>query len=222
MSLMNEGSIEIWDIERLVPYEKNAKIHGPKQIEALAGLIHRNGWTQPIVAQKSTGSIIGGHGRRLAALHLGLKKVPVCALDCTDDEARALRLADNRVSSNEYDSSLIQSEIFDLAELGFDVNTLAFDEKELAFLTEDIAAMDDDAFVEDVSDAVEKQKSENVEKIAALDAAETPLSKAFGFKKLTAAQVRSIKTGLARIEAMTGKTGADALVSFLNDFAILD
>ena len=57
MSLMNDGSIEIWDITRLVPYEKNAKIHGDKQVESLADLIHRNGWTQPIVAQKSSGSM---------------------------------------------------------------------------------------------------------------------------------------------------------------------
>lgn len=222
MSLMNEGSIEIWDVERLKPYEKNAKIHGDKQIESLAGLIHRNGWTQPIVAQKSSGVIIAGHGRRLAALHLGLKKVPVCVIDCTDDEARAMRLSDNRVASQEYDTGMIQGEIFDLNELGFDMSLLAMTDKELAFLTSDIGAIDATAFVEDVSEAVETHKEETSERIEAFNAVEVPLSKAFGFKKITAAQTRQIKAHMGKIEIMTGKTGIEALLSLFEDFGVLE
>jgi len=222
MSLMNDGSIEIWDITRLVPYEKNAKIHGDKQVESLADLIHRNGWTQPIVAQKSSGSIIAGHGRRLAALHLGLKKVPVCVIDCTDDEARAMRLSDNRVASQEYDTSVIQAEIFDLNEMGFDMSLLAMTDKELAFLTEDIGAIDESAFVEDVTDAVEKHKAETTAQIEEFNGVEMPLSKAFGFKKLTAMQTRKIKDYMSKIEVLTAKKGPEALLSVFEDFGILD
>ena len=82
--------IELWDLDKIVPYAANAKKHPPDQVRKLATAITKFGWTQPIVVA-GNGEIIAGHGRRLAAIQLGLAKVPViCRRDLTKAEADAL------------------------------------------------------------------------------------------------------------------------------------
>lgn len=215
-----EGKIEIWDVDKLVPYEKNAKKHEPAQVQKLVALIQRYGWTQPIVVQKATGSIIAGHGRRLAALEMGLKKVPVNVLDVTDEEARALRLSDNRVTSTDYDASLVQQEIYDLKDLGFDVHSMGFDVRELDFLAEDVSLIDESVFAEDISQAVETQKDTNANHQAKIDEQEAPLAKSFGFKRMTVAQGRRVRAFMDRIETDFGVTGVAALMAHFDDIGV--
>lgn len=215
-----EGKIEIWDVDKLVPYEKNAKRHEPAQVQKLVALIQRYGWTQPIVVQKATGSIIAGHGRRLAALEMGLKKVPVNVLDVTDEEARALRLSDNRVTSTDYDASLVQQEIYDLKDLGFDVHSMGFDVRELDFLAEDVSLIDESVFAEDISQAVETQKDTNANHQAKIDEQEAPLAKSFGFKRMTVAQGRRVRAFMDRIETDFGVTGVAALMAHFDDIGV--
>ena len=68
--------IELWDIDRVKPYGLNAKKHDDKQVDGIINSIQRFGWDQPIVVD-ANGEVIKGHGRRLAAIKIGLKKVPV-------------------------------------------------------------------------------------------------------------------------------------------------
>lgn len=219
MSKNANPTIEIWDVSKLVPYEANAKKHSDEQVAKLANLIQKAGWTQPIVVWKN-GEIIAGHGRRLAALKLGLKKVPVIVRsDLTKAEADALRLADNRVTSTEYDQAAIQIELQRLAEelegdLG--LQDLGFDEKELDFSLSDLGEMDDSFFVEDVNEAVEQQKKENENAITATDDVAAPIGDALGFKRVTIAQSRQIRELMSGIEHKTGKKGVDALIEVLS------
>lgn len=211
--------IEIWDIEKLIPYEANAKKHPIEQIKKLAVAITKFGWTQPIVVDKD-GVIIAGHGRRMAALHLGLLKVPVIMrADLSKAEADALRLSDNRVTSTEYDQAAIQDELKRLsAELmgsELDLEDLGFDTKEITFTLADLGEIDDNFFVDDVSAAVEKQKDDNAQKLEETDETAAPASDAFGFKRVTIAQSRTIRNLMSAIEASTGKKGADALIEHL-------
>lgn len=217
MTTESHVSIEIWPIEDLVPHPKNAKKHPPEQIEKLAKLITQLGWSQPIVVDADK-VIIAGHGRRLAALKLGLKKVPVIwRRDLTKAQADALRLADNRSVSNDYDTDLLKGEIIRLDELGFDLSFTGFDAAELDFLTNDLAKMADDVFVEDVGEAVEEQRQENAGKTAAMDETASPVVDALGFKRVTIAQSRELRGYMTRIEASTGKKGAEALLAHLGE-----
>lgn len=220
MEIPKNVGVSLWDIEKIIPYEKNAKIHTPEQVEQIKGWILRSGWTQPIVVQKSTGSIIAGHGRRLAALSIGLKKVPVIAIDISDAETKAARLADNAIVSKDYDVAAIQAEIFELKDLGIDLDTLGFSIKELDFLNETVVDFNESAFVDDITEAVESQKTENTRKQAETDMQETPLSKSFGFKRLTIGQGRKIKTFMAFVELETGKAGAEALMIYIDGLGL--
>lgn len=214
--------IEIWDIDKLKPYENNAKIHDDKQVAKLADSIKRFGWTQPIIVWKD-GSIIIGHGRRLAAIKLGQSKVPVIVRsDLSKIEADALRLADNRVTSVDYDMEMVSNEIRRLQEelnnSDIDLTLLdtGFDENELNFAIEDLGEIDDFSFVEDIGSAVEQQAEQNRENISATDDIMAPVADALGFKRVTIAQSRQIRSLMSRAETTTGRKGSDALIEILN------
>jgi hypothetical protein len=213
------NQIEVWEIEKLIPYEANAKKHDDVQVEKLATAITRFGWTSPIVVW-GNGEIIAGHGRRLAAIKLGLKRVPVvCRRDLTRAEADALRLADNRVASTDYDQELIQQELQRLSDqLGaekFELTDLGFDLKEIDFTMSDLGDMDDSLFVNDLTEAVETQKEENERKVSETDEIAAPVVDALGFKRISIAHSRLIRAAMVKIEAKTGKKGADAFVEFM-------
>lgn len=207
--------VEIWPINKIKPYPKNAKKHPEEQIDALAKSIKRFGWTQPIVVD-ADGVIIAGHGRRMAAIALGYEKVPIVQRsDLTPDEANALRLADNKVASTEYDMSLVKlalEEIEDTA-LIFDAG---YTQKDIDVLIKPLDDIDEDAFVEDINEAVEEQRVEKEKKIAEVDGLASPLADAFGFRRVSVPQSRKIRLFMTQIEAETGLKGADALVSWID------
>lgn len=209
-------SVQIWDIEKLIPYENNAKVHDEEQVSKLAKSIEKFGWTSPISVWKN-GEIIGGHGRRLAAIKLGLKKVPVIVRDdLTKAEADALRLADNRVASTEYDSPMIQDELRRLSEelegADFELSDMGFDEKELEFSLSDLGEMNDDFFVDDVSGAVEEQRQENENSVDETDQTAAPIGDALGFKRITIEESREIRNLMSQIQPLSGKEGVEALI----------
>ena len=103
-------TVEMVDIESVVPYPRNAKLHSLAQIDKLAGLIAAFGFDQPIVVD-GQGTIIKGHARREAALKLGMRQVPVIVSHLTEDQARVARIADNSARSLEYDDELLRFEV---------------------------------------------------------------------------------------------------------------
>ena len=63
--------IEIWPIEKLAPYARNARTHSVEQVAQIAASIVEFGFNAPILAASDAG-IVAGHGRLLAARKLGL------------------------------------------------------------------------------------------------------------------------------------------------------
>lgn len=124
--------VESWPIDRLKPYERNARTHSDAQIEQIVASIREWGWTVPVLATKD-GRIIAGHGRVEAARRLGLAQVPVMTAEgWTDAQVRAYTLADNRIAMNAaWDGGLLAVELGDLNDLGVDLKSLGFDQKEL-------------------------------------------------------------------------------------------
>lgn len=117
---------DTWAIERVKPYEKNARKHPTKQVEHLAKLIREHGFDQPIVVDKH-GVIIKGHGRLLAAQHLKLQAVPVIVRDdLTPAQVSAARIADNKVAEmSAWDMPLLIEDVKGAMELeGFDMEAL--------------------------------------------------------------------------------------------------
>ena len=116
------------DIKLITPYPKNAKKHPRKQILGVANSIKEFGFNQPIVVDKDN-VIIVGHGRYEASQYLGLNKVPFIKVDLTEDQAKAYRLADNKLNESSWDMDLVIEELknIDIAMMrmtGFDEDLL--------------------------------------------------------------------------------------------------
>jgi DNA modification methylase len=135
--------IELWPIEKLVPYERNARTHSAEQVAQIAASVAEFGFNNPILVDTSAG-VIAGHGRLEAAKELGLVEVPVVVLDhLTPTQRRAYVLADNKLALNAgWDMSLLQAELGDLAELDVDLTLLGWGEEELADLLPDVDYLD--------------------------------------------------------------------------------
>ena len=113
----------------LTPYEKNAKKHASADIEAIkASIKELGGFNDPIGIWGDKNIIVEGHGRQLAALELGLDKVPCIRLDhLTEEQRRAYALAHNKTNElADYDFSVLGEELAVL-ELDFDMSDFGFD-----------------------------------------------------------------------------------------------
>jgi ParB-like chromosome segregation protein Spo0J len=136
--------IELWPVDRLRPYERNARTHSPEQVAQIAASIVEFGFTNPILVDSSDG-IIAGHGRLSAAQELGLKTVPVVVLDhLSERQRKAYILADNKLALNAgWDADLLRGELQDLAEIDFEMPLLGWSEDELSDLLGDVEVLEE-------------------------------------------------------------------------------
>lgn len=144
--------IELWPVERLQPYERNARTHSAEQVAQIAASIVEFGFTNPILVDSNDG-IIAGHGRLTAAQELGLRTVPVVVLDhLSDRQRKAYILADNQLALNAgWDTDLLRGELQDLAEQDFDLSLIGFSDDELADLLPDIEELPPEGADEDAA-----------------------------------------------------------------------
>jgi len=128
--------VERWNIDKLIPYARNARTHSDEQIGQIAASIKEWGWTTPILVDE-TGGIIAGHGRTLAAQRLKMTEVPVMvAKGWSDAKKRAYVLADNKLALNAgWDNEMLALELGEIGELGFDLDLTGFTADEIAALT---------------------------------------------------------------------------------------
>ena len=86
------------DIDRLIPYARNARTHSKEQILQLRSSLREFGFVNPVIVDKDL-NIIAGHGRVLAAKAEGLTEIPCVFVEhLTDAQKRAYILADNRLA----------------------------------------------------------------------------------------------------------------------------
>lgn len=135
------------NIDRLVPYARNARTHSKEQILQLRSSLREFGFVNPIIVDKEL-NIIAGHGRVLAAKAEGLSEVPcVFAEHLSETQKRAYILADNRLALNAgWDEELLALEFGELKDLGFDLELTGFgvDEIEKLFAADSGEVQDDD------------------------------------------------------------------------------
>ena len=85
------------NVDDLIPYAKNPRKNS-KAVGYVANSMKEFGFKVPIVID-SNNVIVCGHTRLLASKKLGFDSVPcIVADDLTDEQIKAFRLADNKVS----------------------------------------------------------------------------------------------------------------------------
>jgi ParB-like chromosome segregation protein Spo0J len=143
-------------IEELVPNPRNPNKHGEDQVKLLAKIIDFQGWRSPVVVSTLSGYVVRGHGRLLAARHLGLDHVPVDFQDYENEaQEHADLVADNRIAElAEMDQAGLKDLIESLDTGEIDLELTGFDKLSLAALMSQVFVGDDedegDQGVEDV------------------------------------------------------------------------
>ena len=136
-----ELKIEYLTLDKLKPYEKNARKHQKADLSTIKASITEFGMSDPIGVWGKDNIIVEGHGRYLACKELGIEQVPVIHLDhLTDEQRRAYTLAHNKTAEmSEWDFDLLGDELadifdIDMSDFGFD---LSEDEEEETEVIED-------------------------------------------------------------------------------------
>jgi DNA modification methylase len=139
------AKVEIWPIEKLTANPRNARIHGPEQIEQIRASLREFGWTMPVLVREN-GMLIAGHGRLEAAKLEGITEVPtIVARGWSEAQCQAYAIADNKLTeSSRWDEELLGLELGDLQAVGFDLALTGFDQDELDRLLVVERELDDD------------------------------------------------------------------------------
>jgi len=147
--------LEKVNIDKLVPYARNARTHSKEQILQLRASLREFGFVNPVIVDKDL-NIIAGHGRVLAAKEEGITEVPcVFAEHLTEAQKRAYIIADNRLALNAgWDTEMLSVELSELQGVDFDLSLLGFDDAELNKLLGGIEDIKDDDF--DVDEELSK------------------------------------------------------------------
>ncbi len=116
------------NIEDLIPYVRNARIHTSEQVTRIAASIKEFGFINPVLIDKNNG-IIAGHGRVEAAKKLNMETVPCIFVEhLTETQKRAYILADNKLALDSgWDEEMLKIELEELSESNFDIDFLNFD-----------------------------------------------------------------------------------------------
>ena len=138
---MDKLKIVYKKIDDLTPYENNPRLNDGA-VDAVAKSIEEFGFKVPIVIDKD-GVIVAGHTRLKAAKQLQIDEVPcIIADDLSDEELKAFRLADNKVSELAgWDWDKLQDELEQLQEMDIDMGEFGF---EFNLQKEEIEVIEDD------------------------------------------------------------------------------
>ncbi len=120
--------LELIDIDKLIPYANNARIHSDEQIKKLQASIREFGFVNPVLIDKEYG-IIAGHGRVEAAKREGITKVPCVWVEhLTEAQKKAYILADNKLAELAgWDMDIVYGELDDLEAIDFDISLTGFE-----------------------------------------------------------------------------------------------
>ncbi len=128
---------------------------GDPAYEKLKASILSFGNVEPIVWNRSTGSVIGGHQRLRVLLDLGVEESEVSVVELSEVDEKRLNIALNKITG-EWDDEKLTSLLAELTAGGADVYPTGFDEQELSSMFADLtkATAHDDGF--DLTTALEK------------------------------------------------------------------
>lgn len=116
-------------IEDMKPAEYNPRKDlkpGDKEYEKLKRSLTEFGYVEPVIWNKTTGRVVGGHQRLKVLKDLGYTEIDCVIVELTEAKEKALNIALNKISG-EWDNNLLADLLKDLDESGFDVTLTGFD-----------------------------------------------------------------------------------------------
>ena len=99
---------------------------GDAEYEKLKRSIQEFGYVEPVIWNKRTGVVVGGHQRLKVMKDLGYTEVDCVVVDLDEAKEKALNIALNKISG-EWDNDLLASLLKDLDGSGYDITLTGFD-----------------------------------------------------------------------------------------------
>ena len=99
---------------------------GDAEYEKLIRSIQEFGYVEPVIWNKRTGVVVGGHQRLKVMKDLGYTEVDCVVVDLDEAKEKALNIALNKISG-EWDNDLLASLLKDLDGSGYDITLTGFD-----------------------------------------------------------------------------------------------
>lgn len=126
-------------LANLTPHPRNVR---QGDVGAIVTSLEAHGQYRPIVVQKETGHILAGNHTYQAAKALGWDKIAVTYVDCDNEQALRILLADNRANDlASYDDNALAELLTELAE-GAGLDGTLFEPEDLQNLLDDLAPKD--------------------------------------------------------------------------------
>lgn len=125
--------IEKLKIEQLIPSDYNPRKDlkpGDAEYDKLKRSIEQFGYVEPVIWNKTTGRIVGGHQRLKVLIDMGITEVECVVVELTETKEKALNVALNKISGD-WDKDKLALLIADLQGSDFDVSLTGFDPSEL-------------------------------------------------------------------------------------------
>ena len=128
---------------------------GDLEYEKLKRSIEQFGYVEPVIWNKTTGRVVGGHQRLKVLMDMGYTEVDCVVVELTEEKEKALNVALNKISG-EWDKEKLALLITDLQGVDFDVSLTGFDPAEIDDLFKD--AVKDGVKEDDFDIAAELEK----------------------------------------------------------------
>ena len=131
--------IEKIQIERLNPADYNPRKDlkpSDAEYEKLKRSLEEFGYVEPVIWNKTTGHVVGGHQRLKVLLDMGISEVECVVVEMDAEKEKALNIALNKISGD-WDKDKLALLIADLQGTDFDVSLTGFDPGEIDDLFKD-------------------------------------------------------------------------------------
>ena len=131
--------IEKIKTKQLIPAEYNPRKDlkpGDPEYEKLKRSLEEFGYVEPVIWNKTTGRVIGGHQRLKILLSMGMDEIECVVVEMDEQKEKALNIALNKISGD-WDKDKLALLITDLNASDFDVSLTGFDPGELEDLFKD-------------------------------------------------------------------------------------
>ena len=131
--------IEKMKTENLLPADYNPRKDlkpGDEEYEKLKRSIEQFGYVEPVIWNRTTGRVVGGHQRLKVLIDMGISEVDCVVVEMDENKEKALNVALNKISG-EWDKDKLALLISDLQAEDFDVSLTGFDAAEIDDLFKD-------------------------------------------------------------------------------------
>ena len=109
---------------------------GDAEYEKLKRSIEQFGYVEPVIWNKTTGRVVGGHQRLKVLMDMGMTEVDCVVVEMDEDKEKALNIALNKISGD-WDKDKLALLIADLQGADFDVSLTGFEPAEIDDLFKD-------------------------------------------------------------------------------------